>query len=95
MEEEVKGISLPDFEMSTTRMTNLGVLGGCLSVCTCSNLTFESHEAAEIWMMKDYGVKESWEKVFAIPQLMIARPLCFSTIAQQGVGCCPLVRTQY
>ena len=42
----------------------LGVLGGCLSLSYDPN---ESH--FETWVMKKYGVEESWEKLFVIPNV--------------------------
>lgn len=40
---------------------DLGILGGCLCICDC---TPDSELA--IWVMKDYGVKESWSKEIVI-----------------------------
>ncbi|XP_026419983.1 F-box/kelch-repeat protein At3g23880-like [Papaver somniferum] len=42
------------------------VLGGCL-VILCSTKT----ESFEVWLMKDYGVRESWIKIYNIPRLML------------------------
>ncbi|KAF7813725.1 F-box/kelch-repeat protein [Senna tora] len=39
----------------------LGTMGGCLSLCDVSDY------AAEIWLMKEYGVKESWTRPFVVP----------------------------
>ena len=40
---------------------NMGVLGGCLSLCDC---TFLDH--LDIWMMKEYGDPTSWTKEYVI-----------------------------
>ncbi|XP_059635339.1 F-box protein At3g07870-like [Cornus florida] len=40
---------------------SLVVLGGCLSIMDSS-----FHEHIDLWIMKDYGVKESWVKSFSI-----------------------------
>lgn len=40
---------------------NMGVLGGCLSLCDC---TFVDH--LDIWMMKEYGDPTSWTKEYVI-----------------------------
>ncbi|XP_043715299.1 F-box protein CPR1-like [Telopea speciosissima] len=40
---------------------NVGVLGGCLSV-----FDVYCYQCIEIWVMKDYGVKDSWAKLFTI-----------------------------
>ena len=52
----------------------LGVLGGCLS------LTYDPNGSHfETWVMKKYGVEESWEKLFVIPYFEEhLRPLCFT-----------------
>ncbi|XP_050241391.1 F-box/kelch-repeat protein At3g23880-like [Quercus robur] len=52
----------------------LGVLGGCLS------LTYDPNGSHfETWVMKKYGVEESWEKLFVIPHFEERlRPLCFT-----------------
>ncbi|KAG5551632.1 hypothetical protein RHGRI_009899 [Rhododendron griersonianum] len=44
----------------------VGVLRGCLSVCDSSKPC-----RVEVWVMKDYGVKESWSKDFVIDTTMI------------------------
>ncbi|KAL0006197.1 hypothetical protein SO802_013758 [Lithocarpus litseifolius] len=41
----------------------LGVLGGCLSLSYC----YHNGSHFETWVMKKYGVEESWEKLFVIP----------------------------
>ncbi|KAG5539168.1 hypothetical protein RHGRI_019654 [Rhododendron griersonianum] len=46
----------------------LGVLGGCLCVCDGSGF-----EKLKIWVMKEYGVQESWSK-----------ELCFITQTNEG-----------
>ncbi|KAK9015349.1 hypothetical protein V6N11_006460 [Hibiscus sabdariffa] len=42
--------------------SSVGVLGGCLSMIHSSN-----HMSFDIWVMKEYGVKESWTKQFVVP----------------------------
>ncbi|XP_050241390.1 F-box/kelch-repeat protein At3g23880-like [Quercus robur] len=55
----------------------LGVLGGCLSL-TCDDYD-PSGSHFETWVMKKYGVEESWEKLFVIPYFEEhLRPLCFT-----------------
>ncbi|KAK9697291.1 hypothetical protein RND81_08G027800 [Saponaria officinalis] len=42
----------------------IGVLDGCL----CALISREiNHHNLELWMMKEYGVKESWTKMFKVP----------------------------
>ncbi|KAG5551606.1 hypothetical protein RHGRI_009875 [Rhododendron griersonianum] len=43
----------------------LGVLQGCLSICD-----FSDGDHVDIWLMKDYGVKQSWSKDFYIVKMI-------------------------
>ncbi|GMI70363.1 F-Box Protein92 [Hibiscus trionum] len=45
--------------------TMTGVLGGCLFI-----INFEASTQFDIWVMKEYGVKESWTKQFVINNLI-------------------------
>ncbi|KAJ4715772.1 F-box protein [Melia azedarach] len=51
---------------------SLGVLGGYLSVCDVTYFTY-----FDVWVMKDYGVQESWTKWFTVDNssLGLCRPL--------------------
>lgn len=51
---------------------NLGVLGGCLSIC---DVTYFA--PPDIWVMKDYGVQESWIKQLSVDNgyFGICRPI--------------------
>ncbi|CAI9771098.1 unnamed protein product [Fraxinus pennsylvanica] len=55
----------------------LGVLGECISVLCNYQKT-----RADVWVLKEYGVKESWTKVISIPYIydpgkyMYSMPLC-------------------
>ncbi|KAK9285175.1 hypothetical protein L1049_024361 [Liquidambar formosana] len=52
---------------------HVGVLEGCLYVCDCSH-----SEHIDLWIMKNYGVKESWTKDLVIANLIFERsPLDF------------------
>ncbi|KAL9224227.1 hypothetical protein vseg_000287 [Gypsophila vaccaria] len=42
----------------------LGVLDGCLCVSTSRGI---HRHGLELWIMKEYGVKESWTKLFKVP----------------------------
>ncbi|KAK9284328.1 hypothetical protein L1049_023499 [Liquidambar formosana] len=45
---------------------HLGELGGCLYVCDCT-----PSDHVDLWIMKNYGVKESWTKDFVIENLIL------------------------
>ncbi|XP_043693042.1 F-box protein CPR1-like [Telopea speciosissima] len=77
-DEEFGGVPLPDFVQDEFSW-NVGVLGGqlCL-VCRFFGV------CVEVWMMKDYGVSYSWEKLFSIQHLWVTTshdyimPICYS-----------------
>ncbi|PSS11789.1 F-box protein [Actinidia chinensis var. chinensis] len=48
---------------------NLQSLGGCLSLL-CNYFL----DRVDVWVMRDYGVKESWSKVFSVAQSGVIRP---------------------
>lgn len=51
---------------------DLSVLGGCLCLSINGN-----HMGVHVWIMKEYGLRDSWTKLFSIPQSEVARPLGF------------------
>ncbi|KAM7524379.1 hypothetical protein LguiA_014281 [Lonicera macranthoides] len=58
----------------------VGVLGGCLSLCY--GLHFKG--GYELWVMNEYGIKESWTKFFVIPFKVGAS--CYQPIRFMGNG---------
>ncbi|KAL8544499.1 hypothetical protein ACS0TY_004895 [Phlomoides rotata] len=54
-------VELPSYPKSKFKHT-LGLIGGCLS----GNL-IQPNRDLDIWVMKEYGMKESWEKVVCVP----------------------------
>ncbi|KAL9223994.1 hypothetical protein vseg_000071 [Gypsophila vaccaria] len=54
---------------------HLAVFEGCLSVLT-RNMSCHGH--FDVWAMKEYGVAESWGKLFSVPDEWSV-PLCYST----------------
>ncbi|XP_024200252.1 F-box/kelch-repeat protein At3g23880-like [Rosa chinensis] len=56
----------PDYGTNTCYdQYGVGALEGCLCLLVC-NIT--SRAQNELWVMKEYGVKESWTKYLTIPQ---------------------------
>ncbi|KAL8538573.1 hypothetical protein ACS0TY_000552 [Phlomoides rotata] len=45
----------------------LGVIDGCLSVISVLCFKDYQHAYFDVWVMKEYGVKESWVKVVTLP----------------------------
>ncbi|XP_076903064.1 F-box protein CPR1-like [Bidens hawaiensis] len=75
--EEVRFVPKPDYHEKAE--VNLGTLGGCL--CMVCNYPKTN---VEVWVMKRYGVMDSWNKLIStadvkiIRELDILRPLVYS-----------------
>ncbi|XP_058181103.1 F-box protein CPR1-like [Rhododendron vialii] len=59
MEEKFKEVPTPIYEVES-HLFKVGVLDGCL--CTVDSRL----ESLNVWVMKEYGVKESWTKLFVV-----------------------------
>ncbi|PIA31554.1 hypothetical protein AQUCO_04900094v1 [Aquilegia coerulea] len=72
-------ISETQFPKRVGKIIRAGVLGGCLSI-----LCRTEENQAEVWVMKDYGINESWTKVISINHMTVIRSvdqlevLCYS-----------------
>ncbi|XP_057990643.1 F-box/kelch-repeat protein At3g23880-like [Hevea brasiliensis] len=60
-EETSRIIPIPEYERISSLYNWLGVLGGCLCLCC------KTESGVDVWIMKEYGVKESWMKLISIP----------------------------
>ncbi|XP_030471182.2 F-box protein CPR1-like [Syzygium oleosum] len=69
--EDFKVVDQPEVIDNKLDM-DVAVLGGCL--CLSIN---DSHMGVDVWIMKEYGLKESWAKLFSIPQSEVSRSLGF------------------
>ncbi|KAK8635434.1 hypothetical protein V6N13_004171 [Hibiscus sabdariffa] len=68
--EEYRVIELPDC-LGEHLTTNINAMGGCL----CLIASYEEDCVVDIWIMKEYGVKESWTKFVSIKtECFEARP---------------------
>ncbi|OWM67584.1 hypothetical protein CDL15_Pgr024669 [Punica granatum] len=65
-EEFQEILSLPDTE-PLVLFEGIGVMGGCLA------LYIDSKWEIELWVMKDYGIKSSWTKLFNITREVLPR----------------------
>lgn len=46
----------------------LGVLDGCLCACLSFSSDDDDNEGySELWIMREYGIKESWEMLYSFP----------------------------
>ncbi|XP_058211438.1 F-box protein At3g07870-like [Rhododendron vialii] len=71
-------IPFPDqFRREKGGFCSLKILSGCLSIVNCSSFG----NPADIWVMLDYGVEESWTKCFTLKDSEVRsgiyQPLCF------------------
>ncbi|EOY05502.1 F-box and associated interaction domains-containing-like protein [Theobroma cacao] len=72
--ENFKEVELPMWATQEMKF-DLGVLGGCLSMSLNPHGSF-----TEVWAMKEYGIPESWTKLFVISSSFgKLRPVCFPT----------------
>ncbi|XP_058198396.1 F-box/kelch-repeat protein At3g06240-like isoform X1 [Rhododendron vialii] len=66
-------VQLPTlFSYSKILYHHMAVLGGCLCVIVCLPSFFN-----EVWMMKEYGVRESWTKFTINTKMLLVDFLCF------------------
>ena len=75
-------VPLPDFsvEIDTSKRTylvNFGVLDGCLCLMTSNYQSIED----DLWVMKNYGVKDSWVKLASISYMNLSPPSKISPVA--------------
>ncbi|KAF2312444.1 hypothetical protein GH714_034694 [Hevea brasiliensis] len=74
--DEFRELPQPEHVNETFRM-HIGLLGTCLCM-----LAYHSEVGTYVWMMKEYGVRQSWTKLFSIPDNLLhyksIRPLGFS-----------------
>ncbi|KAI3803929.1 hypothetical protein L1987_32095 [Smallanthus sonchifolius] len=69
--EEFTLVPQPDFANEKVQV-NLGVLGGCLSVvCNYPKCN------VDVWVMRSYGVKDSWSKLISTADVKIIKDLDF------------------
>ncbi|XP_058189557.1 F-box protein At3g07870-like [Rhododendron vialii] len=62
-EEKFHQMATPDCEIS--EFCKISVLGGCLAI-TGDFGVYQGRHEVQIWLLKEYGVKESWTKEFVI-----------------------------
>ncbi|XWS18124.1 hypothetical protein CRYUN_Cryun32bG0015000 [Craigia yunnanensis] len=58
--ENYREVPQPEYKDKRFQL-NVGVLGGCL--CTIANY---GDVRVDLWVMKEYGVKESWTRLFSV-----------------------------
>ncbi|KAJ0082331.1 hypothetical protein Patl1_09773 [Pistacia atlantica] len=84
VKEEFRELSLPDYgdesdNINKNFQLDVGVLEGSLCV-----VCYRDQVYADVWMMTEYGVKESWTKLFTVKRpgtmncLAFLRPLAYS-----------------
>ncbi|KAB1214182.1 F-box protein CPR30 [Morella rubra] len=77
-EEKFRNLSFPADRKATYSRIAFGALGGCLSVTYIFTFMWET------WVMREYGMEESWMKLFVVDvpnswdKYLHLRPLCFT-----------------
>ncbi|GAV62612.1 F-box domain-containing protein/FBA_1 domain-containing protein [Cephalotus follicularis] len=71
VEDKFKDLPLP-YEVVNFHHFSMGLLKGCL--CVVHN---DGRAHKEFWVMKEYGLKESWTKVLIADPYYVLRPLCY------------------
>ncbi|GMY35324.1 F-box protein CPR1 [Fagus crenata] len=75
--EEYRLVPQPDFSDKNFHM-NVGVLGGCLTI-----LCIHNNFRLDVWVMKEYGVKESWMKLYSVQPLGYIRLVAYSKSGEE------------
>ncbi|KAG5533255.1 hypothetical protein RHGRI_027453 [Rhododendron griersonianum] len=61
-------VPMPDCDGTREHTVGLGVLNGCLSLSQCIS---KKYNDIEVLVMKQYGEKESWTRLFVIPEITL------------------------
>ena len=83
--EEFRMLRIPDGAMSTVGFqTRLASFKGKLAFLTCGQSEQRGGDQYSIWVMREYGVLESWNKLFVVPierfSVCIAFTMCGSLL---------------
>ncbi|XP_059628783.1 F-box protein CPR1-like, partial [Cornus florida] len=76
--EEYRLVPQPDYLDK-----NIGMSLGSLGDCLCINCNYARRDRVDIWVMEEYGVKESWTKLFSVKQFGDVRPLAYSRTGEE------------
>jgi hypothetical protein len=59
---------------------DVSLLGGCLCI-TVNDENLIQTDKVDVWVMKEYGVRDSWCKLFSCSNkaLLCSKPLCYSS----------------
>ena len=72
MTEEYCEVPQPEYMDKRSFHMNVAALGGCLCVIcnyyNCDRYDQVKADRVDIWVMKEYGVKESWTKLYSIKE---------------------------
>jgi len=75
-------VPLPDLEEATNQINYVSVLGKCL----CMTVSCNGTNKFDVWVMKEYGFRDSWCKLFTFvgewcfnSPLKFMMPLCYSS----------------
>ncbi|EXB41586.1 F-box protein [Morus notabilis] len=77
--EDHRELALPDDKDVKTSRMKLVNLGGCLCFAVLCNYNQDSKKSdrVDVWVMREYGVKESWSKLFSVAPSSVTGPFWY------------------
>jgi len=80
-------VPLPDPEVVTSEIKYVSLLGKCLCMTVSVTMNCYGPNKFDVWVMKEYGFRDSWCKLFTLwewyfgpPLILISlKPLCYSS----------------
>ena len=88
--EEFRMLRMPDGVMSIVRFqTRLASFKGKLAILTCGQSEQHGGCLCSIWVMREYGVLESWNKLFVVPFERLALCIGFTMYGSLLLRCSP------
>ncbi|KAI9198839.1 hypothetical protein LWI28_022882 [Acer negundo] len=72
VEEKFKTLPLPMKNVKRNHAYSFSLLGDCLCL-----FIEEDYQTLQLWIMKEYGVKESWTKILTTKGQSFLQPLCY------------------
>ncbi|XP_021840671.2 F-box protein CPR1-like [Spinacia oleracea] len=70
--EKWSEVPLPQLEDERDRINDIGILDGCLCFVKVDRV---NQRVGVLWVMKEYGVKESWIPVISVPDIFPMMPI--------------------
>ncbi|EXB41585.1 F-box protein [Morus notabilis] len=77
--EDYREVALPDYKGAKTCWVKLVNIGGsfCVAVLPNQDSEIKNSDRVEVLVMKEYGVKESWTKLFSVVSSKVTGPFSY------------------